>query len=488
MGDDQDLRIELAAECSTDPLAWVQVAYDWGVGELEGHKGPRTWQADILAVIRDHLSNPETRYTPLRIAVASGHGIGKSAFVGMVVNWAQSTCEDARAVITANTETQLRTKTSPEVGKWSRMSATKSWFDVQSTSIKSKDKGHTDSWRADFVPWSEHNTEAYAGLHNLGRRILIVFDESSAIADKVWEVAQGVTTDEGTEIIWLAFGNPTRNTGMFRECFRQYKHRWITRQIDSRTVEGTNKEELARMVEDHGEDSDIVKVRIRGLFPNASVMQYIGEDLVGPAYGKELPERMWHYAPKIITCDSAWEGDNELVIGMRQGLTYRQLRAIDKVDNDVTVAKIIADYEDEHQADAVFLDAGYGTGIYSAGKTMGRAWMLVWSASSSGDPSCLNKRAEMWRLGKDYLAQGGTIPADPVLRDELQAPNIIPRLDGKLQIESKKEMRIRKVPSPNRADAFMLSFAYPVTKRTTPIPKAGTSGDYDPLKYMQGAH
>ena len=166
------------------------------------------------------------------------------------MNWAVSTCEDTKVVITANTDTQLRTKTAPEVGKWQRLSITSHWLDVQATSVAARDKDHAKTWRADFVPWSEHNTEAFAGLHNKGKRIVLIFDEASAIADKVWEVAEGALTDEGTEIIWIAFGNPTRNVGRFRECFRRFKHRWKARQIDSRTVEGTNKEQIAKWATD----------------------------------------------------------------------------------------------------------------------------------------------------------------------------------------------------------------------------------------------
>ena len=133
--------------------------------------------------------------------------------------------------------------------------------------MAARDKDHAKTWRADFVPWSEHNTEAFAGLHNKGKRIVLIFDEASAIADKVWEVAEGALTDEGTEIIWIAFGNPTRNVGRFRECFRRFKHPVEGRQIDSRTVEGTNKEQIAKWAADYGEDSDFFKVRVRGMFP-----------------------------------------------------------------------------------------------------------------------------------------------------------------------------------------------------------------------------
>ena len=288
----------LAALCVTDPHKWALAAYDWGHGELAHHNGPRQWQKDVLCDIRDHLSNPETRYHPLRVAVASGHGIGKSAEIGMIVNWALSTCVDCKVLVTANTDTQLRTKTSPEVGKWQRLSITKDWLSIQSTSITARDSDREKTWRADLVPWSEHNTEAFQGLHNEGKRIVLIFDEASAIADKVWEVAEGALTDENTEIIWIAFGNPTRNTGRFRECFRRFKHRWITRQIDSRAVEGTNAAEMQKWAEDYGEDSDFFKVRVRGLFPAMSFRQFISETDVTAAYGKELRPEQYTFAPK----------------------------------------------------------------------------------------------------------------------------------------------------------------------------------------------
>lgn len=460
-----DVIADAAARCRFDPLAWVRFAFDWGYGELAGYAGPRAWQAQAFGEIAAHLQNPETRFMPLMLARASGHGIGKSAFIGMLVNWALSTCDDCKVVLTSNTDTQLRTKTAPEVGKWMRLGITREWFDVSATSIAVRDKSHAKTWRADFVPWSEHNTEAFAGLHNKGKRILLVFDEASAIADKVWEVAEGALTDEETEIVWVAFGNPTRNTGRFRECFRRYKHRWNHAQIDSRTVEGTNKAQIAKWAEDYGEESDFFKVRVRGMFPSMSARQFISEADVAAAYGRHVPESAYAFAPKIITVDPAWEGDDEFVIGFRQGLVFRILETFAKNDNDLVAAQKIARYEDELGADAVFVDAGFGTGIKSAGEGLGRFWTLVWFANKSDDAGCLNKRAEMWKAARDWLKDGGAIPDDPTLRDELQAPEIVPRADGKIQIESKKDMKARGVPSPNRADALVLSFAFPVLPR-----------------------
>lgn len=477
--------IELAGACTHDPLRWVNLAYDWGEGELAEADGPRAWQKQILNDLGEHLQDADRRTQPFRVAVSSGHGIGKSALIGQIVNWAMSTCEDCRIVTTANTENQLRTKTAPEAGKWTRLSLTAHWFNVTATAIFAKEKGHERTWKTDFVPWSEHNTEAFAGLHNKGRRIVLIFDEASAIADKVWEVAEGALTDENTEIIWIVFGNPTRATGRFRECFRRFRHRWHRRQIDAREVEGTNKEYLQQLVEDYGEDSDIVKIRVRGMFPATSPKQFISGDDVDRAFGKELPRASFQFAPVVIGVDPAWQGDDELVIVLRQGLFSKVLTTMAKNDNDVQVANIIARYEDEHHADAVFVDLGYGSGIVSAGYTMGRSWVLVGFGERAADAGCLNKRAEMWRDMRDWLKQGGALPPDETIYQDLIGPELMPRLDGKIALEPKEHMKQRGVPSPNRADALALTFAHPVARRSQ-APQMGRNvpaqqSDYDPL-------
>lgn len=458
--------LDAIARYQFDPDGWALFAWDWGQGELEGLDGPREWQRDIFRVIRDHLTNPETRFNPLQIAVASGHGIGKSAGMGMVSNWAMSCFDDAKIVTTANTDKQLKTKTVPEVGKWFRSSITSHWFDVNVESIKVKDPVHADTWRQDFIPWSEHNTEAFAGLHNKGKIVVLLFDEASKIADKVWEVAEGALTDEDTIIIWIVFGNPTRNMGRFRECWRKYRHRWVTRQIDSRTVPGTNKKQIQQWIDDRGIDSDFVKVRVLGLFPQSAANQFISTADVDAAKARTLKRQQYEFAPRIIGVDPAWTGDDEFVIMFRQGLHSRMLASFERNDNDVEMAAIIARFETELEVDAVFVDAGHGTGIVSAGITMGRRWQLVWFSGKPADPGYLNKRAEMWGLTRKWLKEGGAIdPQDEVLYYDLIGPEMVARLDGKIQLESKEDMKDRDIPSPNRADALALTFAHPVNAR-----------------------
>ncbi len=472
------------ARLDKDPVSYCGYAYQWKVGDLDGEEGQRDWQREVCEYIGRQLSNPETRHMPIQIAVASGHGIGKSALIGQIIAWGMSTCEDCKVVVTANTEAQLRTKTWPEITKWFRLAINSHWFKPTATAVHTVDPKHEKTWRAEAVTWSENNTEAFAGLHNKKKRIIVIYDEASAISDKVWEVTEGALTDEETEIIWIVFGNPTRNTGRFRECFGKFRHRWKTWQIDSRNVKGTNKAQIQKWIEDHGEDSDFVKVRVRGIFPSASFKQFIATEDVDRAYGKHLREDQFSWAPKILTVDPAWEGDDEFVIGLRQGLAFKIVRTIAKNDNDVQMANLIATIEDEEKCDAVFIDGGYGTGIVSVGRTLGRDWMLVWFAEKSSDEGCINKRAEMWKLTKQWLKEGGVLPKDPVLHSDLIGPETVPRLDGKLQLESKKDMKSRGQPSPNRADALALSFAYPVASKLKLNNKDSghAASDYDPLE------
>jgi hypothetical protein len=72
----------------------------------------------------------------------------------------------------------------------------------------------------------------------------------------------------------------------------------------------------------------------------------------------------------------------------------------------------------------------------------------------------------MWPVFTPPLTQGGAIdPNDQVLYDDLIGIETVPRLDGKIQLESKEDMKDRGLPSPGKGDALGLTFAEPVAKR-----------------------
>jgi len=452
------------ASFTRDPLGFVDYAFPWGKGELEKHDGPDKWQIEELTRVRDSLkANP---FMTIREAIASGHGIGKGAESSWLLLWAMSTCEDTRGIITANTETQLKTKSWAELSKWYRICITKHWFTLTATALFSVNPEHAKTWRIDMIPWSEDKSEAFAGLHNQGKRVILIFDEASAISDKIWEVSDGALTDKDTEILWFVFGNPTRTEGRFRECFRKLRHRWEHHQIDSRSCKMTNKEELNKMIEDFGASSDYCKVRVLGQFPSASSKQFIGSDIVDLAIGRKIDQNEYYFAAKIIGVDPAWSGKDATLVYMRQGNFVKFLGLYRNLEDDFKMAGYIGQFEDEEQADAVFIDYGYGTGIYSAGLQLNRHWMLIPFGAGATKQGYLNKRANMWGDMKDWMKAGGCLPKRQQLADDLVGPEYeilsTGANAGKLKLESKKDMDKRGIPSPSEADAVAITFAHPV--------------------------
>jgi len=282
-------RIELLASMADydhDPLEFVKDVFPWNVGLLANSNGPEPWQQEVLERIRDGLSPNDA----ILHAVASGHGVCKSSLVAWIILWAISTEVDTRGVVTANTETQLKTKTWPELAKWYRMFAGRSLFKLEATSLFSTDPERAKTWRVDMVAWSERNPEAFSGLHNQGRRAFMIYDEASNIPDIIFEASEGFLSDSDTERLWLLFGNPTRSTGRFRAAFTDA--RWQTLQVDSRDISFTNKPWIKQLNDAYGEDSDFFRVRVRGVFPRVGDIEFIASadvEAAPPAKSKFTP-------------------------------------------------------------------------------------------------------------------------------------------------------------------------------------------------------
>jgi len=402
-----------------------------------------------------------------------------SAGISVVNKWALDTLVDTRIVITANTEGQLLTKTSPELAKWNALSITSHWFKANAMSLASLEPGHGQSWRSDLVTWSERSTEAFAGLHNKGRRIVLLFDESSGIIDKIWEVSMGALTDEGTEIIWLALGNPTKNTGAFRRAFGKDRSLWNTAQIDSRTVEGTNKPYLQQIVDTYGEKHDITRVRVLGQFPSASSMQFIGTDLVAAAQERPLPETL-PSDPVVFGVDCARFGDDKSVLAIRCGRDARSRpwKVWEHMDS-MTIAGDIALEARRWHPEAIMVDAGNigGAVIDRLRQLLGPDVPVieVWFGGAGGetelDPGITmrtkNKRALMWTKMRHWLA-GGCIPPTQELDDDLVGPEYGFDEDQAIILERKKDMKKRGLPSPDHGDALACTFSEPIMPRTVP--------------------
>lgn len=438
------------ASVKGDPLAFTMGAYPWGEPGtvLEKFEGPDEWTRTLFEQIRVGLLTPNEA---IQIAVASGHGIGKTMTVAQIIIWAFTTFPDTRGVITANTETQLKTKSWSEVGKWFNLCFfARDHFTLTATALFSKDPSRAQTWRIDMIAWSEKNPEAFAGLHNQGKRLLLIFDEASNIDDIIWETAEGALTDSDTEIMWLVFGNPTRNTGRFKECFSGGLHsaHWRSRQIDSRTVRITNKSRFEKWIATYGVDSDFVRIRVLGQFPRRGEMEFFSSDDIDLAMSREIESD--RYAPLALGVDVARYGINNSVIFPRKGRDARTLaREIYNGINTVELSNKVFSCFERWRPDGIFIDGGgVGGGVVDQCRNK-RLFVLEVQFGGKDDISGVmfdtageryaNKRAAMAGACRAWL-KTGALPPDPGLKTAMLAIKYTFNKNDEILLVSKEDL------------------------------------------------
>lgn len=448
-----------------DPLGYVLYVFDWGHGDLTGEDGPDEWQREMLCDIGEAMRGADAA---VQFAVASGHGIGKTALSAWIIHWFMATRPGCAGVVTANTRDQLVNKTWREVSKWNGRAINGHWFDWTATAFRGNEKPET--WFIAAQPWTKERSEAFAGLHE--RDVLVLYDEASAIDDVIWEVSEGAMTETGA--LWVAFGNPTRNTGRFKECFGRRKHRWHTRQIDSRTASRANQAQIEQWVADYGEDSDFVRVRVRGVFPRAGSMQLIPTDIVDGARRRDC--EALRTDPVVLGVDVARYGDDQSVIAIRQGRDgksrpWKRFRQIDTM----TLASEVHAIAWQYRADAIFVDGGgMGAGVVDRLEQLnlppgcqlfevnfgGKA---VANLSDEG-AACANKSAQMWWEMRKWLERG-SIPDEQEIEDDLCGREYGYNANSEIILERKDDMKKRGLSSPDNGDALCLTFAHPVAPK-----------------------
>jgi len=460
-----DALISWLASVSDDPVSFAYSAFPWGEGVLANSFGPEEWQLRLLEAVRDGLIDINTA---IRLATASGHGVGKSALCSILILWALSTMVDTRGVVTANTESQLRTKTWAELGRWYNLFIARHLFKLTPTAIYSVDKDRERTWRIDMVPWSERNTEAFQGLHNHGRRLILVFDEASAIPDIIWEVAEGAMTDADTQIIWAVFGNPTRNTGHFKKCF-DASSEWFQTRVDSRQVSFTNKKQIEKWVKEFGgEDSDFFRIRVKGEFPRVGEMEFFNGTEIDEAMARE-PD--YPFGALVLGVDVARFGSNFSVIYPRRGRDAASIpRRRHQGISTVELATQVQIANRELRADGIMIDGGgVGGGVVDQVRHMQMHCFEVQfgarAAGVGGDTDTqgevyANKRAEMYGSLRSWI-KTGCLPPDPDLKAQLLSITYTFNNKDAIILTSKEVMMREGKPSPDDIDALACTFAFP---------------------------
>jgi hypothetical protein len=314
------------------------------------------------------------------------------------------------------------------------------------------------------------------------------------VPDPIWSVAEGGLTDG--EPIVFAWGQPVRNTGEFyRICFGEKRERWNHRNVDSRKSRFTNKALIEQWITDYGIDSDFCRVRVLGLPPSASELQYIDKARIDEA--RQRKQTALADDPLIAGFDVSGGGRAWNVIRFRRGLDgdpqgMPPIRIPGEKDPDRSqrlgiCAELLRDDRPERKVAALFIDSAFGAAIAVGLKNLGFTNVFeINNGSQSPDPHFANMRAFCWSKGKEWLLLGG-LRDDDERASQLALPGYHINSSGKLVIESKKSLQDRGEKSPDDADAFLLTFARTVAPSRPAVvepPRSGFGGDRD-AKWME---
>lgn len=478
------LLTDQVAKFYDDPLGYVMWVFPWDTDEAiqqvplcepyatryNSKFGPDKWACEFLEQWGDEIKKRKFNGTdavmPIRFSTASGHGIGKSTIVAWIILFILDTRPFSMGMVTANTSDQLRTKTWAELAKWHHRALTSHFWDYVNSrgnmSLSRRDeKAIKQKWRCDAMTARAENAESFQGLHAANSTPFYIFDEASGIEDKIWEARFGGATDG--EPMSFDFGNPTRKSGWFYEnTAGKAKDRYITRSIDSRTCYIPNKALIDEWRQDWGEDSNLFKVKVRGMFPTVASMQFMDNELVEAAARRVvIPDKN---DPVVLGVDVARFGDNNTVIYTRIGMDGRSIppKRYNGLDTMQVVDKVIDAVQEVQRlgkkVSGLFVDGGgLGAGVVDRLRQLGYNPVDVNFGRVSSD-----KRFGLWgdmcwgRL-RDAMPRLA-IPNDNELKTQLtQRQYDVP--NGKIKLESKKDMMEDGRQSPDDADALALTFA-----------------------------
>jgi len=464
-------------------MAYIVFPFGEKGHEME-HMDLYDWQKEELQKLSLHLMNPATRFDPYRLIISSGNGAAKTSF-GAILTIILMYTQRVRARITANTDPQMKSIVWPEYDLWLRRARMNDlFFDKFGTSIKAKDENLSEVWRLDTVTWSEQSPASISGLHNKGGCVMYIFEEAPGIPAVIWDYTRGAFTETETIKIFLAFGNSDDPESKFEQ--NMSSPLWHSRRIDTRELKHVDPKFHEDILLECGgnEDHDEFRVRVRGLPRKAAKDSIIGKDQVVAAIRrrKGFDRTTVANLPVILTCDPAWTGGDDTTIWMRQGHYYCMLEKykLDKAqgqDHMFTYLRLCY-WEKELGADAVFIDQGEGTAIYTLANNAGKAWELVAFGSNPNDTGEArdsqygNLRAQMYyEANKKLISQPCVIDAkdekwlEAIEKQLCWTKGTRHKVTNKKMAESKVDIKNRVGASPDVADGFVLCEYRPALER-----------------------
>lgn len=416
---------------------------------------PWSKQAEVMRAIRDND----------RVAVRSGHKIGKSACAAALALWWYYTRPGSLVILTSSTDDQVRTILWAELTKLYRRNP-----EALGGNLHEGHRAglvHPDGRR--IIGLASNKGENMAGFS--GMDLLFIVDEASGVEDAIFDAVEGNRAG-GARVIM--FGNPTQQSGRFYEAFHDDRGFWKQMHISSEetpnVIEGrivvpglATRDYIEEKRAEWGEKSPLYLIRVKGDFPDAASDAVIGLDLVEKCtkgWRKPSPED----GTLQIGVDVARFGEDDSVIYARRGLYADNpvvLGGADILRVAHEVKRVAKNHRVNGERPVVLIDgSGVGGGLVDILRAESDLEIIDANASSSaGTDEHSRLRDRLWFGLRDWLKAGGKVPHDRKLNQEMAAPVYSFDTKGRLKVESKDDIRAKLRPqrSPDRADALALA-------------------------------
>lgn len=423
---------------------------------------PDSWQKEVLMDLAQSQ----------KIAIKSGQGVGKTSMEAVALLWFLTCFPYPRIVATAPTKQQLHDVLWSEVAKWQeRSSLLKNILKWTKTYIYMV--GHEKRWFA--TARTATKPENMQGFHE--DNMLFIIDEASGVADSIMEAILGTLSGKNNKL--LMCGNPTRISGTFYDAFHSYGWMYQQHTVSSEDSKRTNKENIKALIERFGYDSNVVRVRVRGLFPKQEDDIFIALELIQNSIELEIEEK--NNIPYRIDfgVDVARFGDDDTVIATKLDQEIPNLLIRHGQNTMRTVGDIVHFYRNfieqyPKYEDYIYIkidDTGVGGGVTDRLNELKadleehlERMVIVPVNFAKKAPKTKTARfyddivTWMWANVQDLMQKRELkLPEDSVLVGEFSTRKYYFQSNGKIRLESKEELKKRGLRSPDRADAVALA-------------------------------
>ena len=430
---------------------WAKNPRFFVLGALEVK--PESWQTKALQALRKND----------RVAIRSGHGVGKSAMLAWCILWWLITRYPAKVACTANTSTQLSDVLWGELDKWYRRLPKELQALLE---LKTERMELVEDRRQCFAvarTARKETPEAFQGYHS--PNMLFIIDEASGVDDIIFEVGRGAMSSKGAKTIMT--GNPTRTNGYFYNAFHSMSGFWHNMKVGCEDSTQVSQKYIEECKEEYGEDSNAFRVRVLGEFPVE------GDDVVIPLHLVEdaISRDMEPVGEEIWGLDVARFGDDRSALAKRKGNVLTEKIQWKKNKDTMQVAGWVVNEFNEAKKKplAIFVDSiGLGAGVVDrlAEQGLPAVGINVSEVPAFGE-KFMRMRDELWWTARDWFyTRECSLPDDGGLLAELTLPTYTFTSGGKIKVEGKDEIKKRTSrtagsmgKSPDLADAFCLTFA-----------------------------